>query len=177
MNAVDRVWMRGIWLPLGQVILPLAGVVCSAGIASAQIAGPVTVPLPGNVSAVREIDDRSLGTHWLLVRDPGLPQAPGHLLCTKSAESDERTLSQWGRPAVHSLAISHPLRSVIRSGESLIIEDDTGIATARLEAVALGPAAVGSVFEARLKIGGTRLKVLALAPGRAKLLPQIGVQP
>lgn len=179
MNAVDRGWMRGIWLASLQAILPLVGVVflTMAGIASAQIVGQVAVPLPNALRAVHEIDDPSLGKRWLLVRDPDQPQAPGHLLCTERIVGEEQTLFEWRRSTSYSLAISPPFRSVIRSGDSLIVEDETQIAIARLGAVALGPAAVGSVFLARLRIGGTPIRVIAIAPGRAMLLPKIGVQP
>jgi hypothetical protein len=38
--------------------------------------------------------------------------------------------------------------------------------------VALGPATIGSSFDARLKIGGRVVRVLALATGRAAFKPE-----
>ena len=54
----------------------------------------------------------------------------------------------------------------------MVVEEHTAVVDARLEAVALGPAAIGSPFEVRLKIGGKVVRVVALAPGRAALAPQ-----
>jgi flagella basal body P-ring formation protein FlgA len=49
------------------------------------------------------------------------------------------------------------------------VEESSPVVEARLEAVALGPAVVGSAFNVRLKIGGKIVRALALAPGRAAL--------
>ena len=65
---------------------------------------------------------------------------------------------------------------MIRAGDALIVEDDTGNANVRLEAVALGPAAACSEFQAKLKIGGASIEVVALAPGRAKIATQMVVR-
>jgi hypothetical protein len=65
---------------------------------------------------------------------------------------------------------------VIRAGDALIVEDDNGNANVRLEAVALGPATVGLEFQAKLKIGCASIKVVALAPGRAKIANQMVVR-
>jgi flagella basal body P-ring formation protein FlgA len=58
-------------------------------------------------------------------------------------------------------------RPVIRAGDRLVVEENTAVIEARLEAVALGPAALGSSFDVRLKLGGKVARAVALAPGRA----------
>jgi flagella basal body P-ring formation protein FlgA len=67
------------------------------------------------------------------------------------------------------------LKAIIRGGDRLVVEQNTAVIEARLEAVALGPARRGATFQARLKIGGKVVRVVALAPGRAELAPEIGV--
>jgi hypothetical protein len=59
----------------------------------------------------------------------------------------------------------------------VIVEEHTSVIDARLEAVALGSAAVGAEFKARLKIGGKVLRVVALAAGRAEMTPGSEAQP
>ena len=61
---------------------------------------------------------------------------------------------------------------MIRAGERLVVEENSAVAVARLEAVALASAVIGSNFEARLTIGGMVVRAQAIAPGRAELLPQ-----
>ena len=63
--------------------------------------------------------------------------------------------------------LQHPL---IRSGDRLVIEENSAVVEARLEAVALGPAAVGAEFKARLAIGGRVVRAVALGPGRASFV-------
>jgi hypothetical protein len=68
-------------------------------------------------------------------------------------------------------------RPVIRAGDRLIVEQDTAVIEARLEAIALGAAAVGSSLNVRLRIGGKLLRVVAQAPGRAVIPPEQEVRP
>jgi flagella basal body P-ring formation protein FlgA len=69
------------------------------------------------------------------------------------------------------------LVAVIRAGDRLIVEENTAVVEARLEAVALGAAAPGSTFNVRLRIGGRVLRAVALGPGRAALAPVNGIEP
>ncbi len=69
------------------------------------------------------------------------------------------------------------LRPVIRAGDRLIVEEHTAVVDAALEAVRLNPAALGSTFKVRLKIGGKVLRAVALGPGRAALAAERGVRP
>jgi hypothetical protein len=62
---------------------------------------------------------------------------------------------------------------IIRAGDQLTIEEHTDTADVELHAVALAPARAGKIFAARIMPGGTVLRVIASAPGRA-LLPPAG---
>ena len=57
------------------------------------------------------------------------------------------------------------LHPVIHAGDVLIVEEHTAVVEARLEAVALGPAAAGAIFRARLKIGGKVVRAVAVSAG------------
>jgi hypothetical protein len=115
--------------------------------------------VPGN-EIIREIDDPRNGDRWLLVRDDSHPGGPGRLLLAVSG------LQSKYRPAGPEPAAQPP---IIRAGDRVIVEENTAVAEARLEAVALGPAWPGSPFNVRLTMGGRVLRVLAAGPARAIL--------
>jgi hypothetical protein len=123
---------------------------------------------------VREIDDPHLGTRWLLMRDPVHPAGPGRLVMISLVRGTVQ-VRQTGAPA--SEVIANPLQPVIHAGDRVIVEENSPVVEARLEAVALGPAALGSALEVRLKIGGLVVRAIARGPGRAALQPEIGVRP
>jgi hypothetical protein len=112
-------------------------------------------PVAGEI--VREIDDPHTGAHWMLMRDPDHPAGPGRLVLAAGTHNDLRS----GHPEVE------PLRPVIRAGDRLVVEENTAVVESRLEAVALGPAVIGSPLDVRLKIGGKVIRAVALGPGRA----------
>jgi hypothetical protein len=112
---------------------------------------------------VREIDDPHTGGRWLLMRDPVHPAGPGRLVL---AGGMRIAVPQPGAPAVE------PPRPVIHAGDRLIVEENTAVVEARLEAVALGPAGIGSPLDVRLKIGGKVVRAVALGPGRAAFLAE-----
>jgi flagella basal body P-ring formation protein FlgA len=66
---------------------------------------------------------------------------------------------------------------VIRAGDELVVEENTVVVEARLEARALGSASLGNTLHARLKMGGKVVPVVALGPGRAALEPEMGGRP
>jgi hypothetical protein len=123
-------------------------------------AGPVPASISGEI--VREIDDPHTGTRWLLMRDLSHPGGPGRLVPAANPRSEARP----------NEPVAEPVRPVIRAGDRLVVEEDTAVVSSRLEAVALGPATIGSSFDARLKIGGRVVRVLALATGRAAFKPE-----
>jgi hypothetical protein len=130
--------------------------------------GPGSSELQGNIARnqVRELDDPNTGKRWLLLRDSANPAGPG----------------RWVR-GPDSAGVRVPglvpgaLVPVIRSGDRLIVEQDSALIHARLEAMALGSAAPGAAVNVRLRIGGRVFRAVALGPGRATLEPEAGVEP
>jgi hypothetical protein len=141
-------------------------VLAQGSAAQVEIAGRglVSGVAPGDV--VREIDDPHTGARWLLLRDSDHPGGPGRLVLVSETRTGALPAEQTGMAALSDLT---PLKPVVRAGDRVIVEESSPVVEARLEAVALGPAVVGSAFNVRLKIGGKIVRALALAPGRAAL--------
>jgi hypothetical protein len=167
-------WLKTRSIPAGVLFWPLAGLVwlAVASLASAQTQGSSLEP----ARALLSIDDSPTGSRWLLTRDPVHPAGPGRLVNAPNAQAEEPALVPDQKIAWKVRGIRPPLHVVIRAGDALIVEDDNGNANVRLEAVALGPATVGLEFQAKLKIGCASIKVVALAPGRAKIANQMVVR-
>jgi hypothetical protein len=147
--------------------------------AFAQNAAADTPPLeqrPGVV--IREIDDSATGDRWLLVRDAVNPGGPGRMVRVEPGKADlaNGTERDPARKGAQTSAAT-PLRPAIHAGDAVIVEEHTSVVDARLEAVALGSAAVGAEFKARLKIGGKVVRVVAKAAGRAEMPPATEAQP
>jgi hypothetical protein len=125
--------------------------------------------------AVRIIDDQATGHRWLLVKQLDRPEAPALLLQIADAPSCSKLLpaESEGR-----FSIAHQVfpRQIIRPGDSVILSEDSPVAEARLEAVAIQPAAAGQSLTVRLKLGGHLLRAVAIAPGRALLVQGREVQ-
>jgi hypothetical protein len=154
----------------------------SSPLAAAPIATKSTAfePLvtPPAADLVREIDDPASGTRWLLFRDPIHPGGPGRLVPVASSSPAPASTAASLGPSPLALGPSPlALGSVIHLGDRIVIEQDTPVIEARFEAVALGPAAAGSTFQARLRIGGRVVRAIALAPHRAALIAETGLRP
>jgi len=106
--------------------------------------------------AEREIDDPGTGDRWILMRDAAHQFAGAHRTGMESASSTAPVL-------------------VIHGGDKVIVEEHTPVVDARLEAVAMGPAAQGRAFRVRLQIGGKVILAVATAPGLAEVAAPIGV--
>jgi hypothetical protein len=132
---------------------------------------PVLAQAPAGGEIVREIDDPNSGARWLLERNPDHPGGPGLLVLVESGRNPVRQDQSGFEPS------GVDPRTVIRAGDRLIVEENTPVVEARLEAIALGTAVLGSVLEARLKIGGRVVRAVALGPGRAELQPQTEARP
>ncbi len=132
------------------------------GIGSAPRSSRAVAP----TEVLREITDPHTGCRWLLVRDPNHLSGPGRLIATADSILD-----------AHLETSMHPPLQVIHSGDHLTLEESTSTVEARLEAVALGPAMVGSPFNVRLVLGGKVMRARALGPGRAAFLFESGVRP
>ncbi len=144
-----------------------------------QVSAPVDRTLSGSVEGqpggelVREIDDPNNGDRWLLFRENENPGGPGRLVRVETGYAGRYFVARAAQPANPVLAPGQEgPPPVIRAGETLIVEENTPVVEAHLEAVALGPATVGSRLQVRLKIGGKVLPAVALGPGRAAFLPE-----
>jgi hypothetical protein len=138
---------------------------------SALIPVAVQVVASPNPAFFREIDDPRDGARWLLSRDVQRPGGPGVLTRADRAPSP----SQFPKPGARQ-GETAPV-PVIRAGDRLILEEHSAVIDARLEAIALAPAAVGFELQARLSIEGKVVRARALAPGRAVLEPEKDGQP
>ena len=129
---------------------------------------------------VRAIDDPATGSYWLLERDPDHPGGPGRLVMVSATTAEGAPAGGPKQTMVRSatgVAASMAAAPVIRAGDRLVVEENTAVVRARLEAVALGPAMRGGRFEVRLAIGGKAVRAVALGAGRAVFADQIGAQP
>lgn len=117
----------------------------------------------GPVRAVRAINDPATGTRWLLVRAVDHPGGPGRLV---RADIAIASASGPAKPAIEA-----PLALVLRGGDRIVVVERTAVAETEMDAVALGPAAEGATCEARLRVTGRAVRVIALGPGRAELAP------
>lgn len=113
---------------------------------------------------VRAVDDPATGSRWLLQRDTAHAGAPGRMERVAQAG---RAVAAAG--AVAMLAAVAP--PAIRAGDRIVVEEETAKVSARLQAVALGPARVGGLLKARLAVGGHIVDARAIAPGHATLVP------
>jgi hypothetical protein len=123
--------------------------------------------------AEREIDDPGTGDRWILMRDAAHPEGPGRMALI----SPGRAANQFGgahRTGMESASSTAPVL-VIHGGDKVIVEEHTPVVNARLEAVAMGPAAQGRAFRVRLQIGGKVILAVATAPGLAEVAAPIGV--
>ncbi len=127
---------------------------------------------------VREIDDPCTGDQWILMRDPVHPEGPGRLALAAGPGMDPANAgARDGMQPGSSAADRTRLHPVIHAGDVLIVEEHTAVVEARLEAVALGPAAAGAIFRARLKIGGKVVRAVAVSAGRAVFAPEEAARP
>ena len=118
---------------------------------------------------IRESDDPTTGDRWLLLRDSSHPGGPGRWVLSSPGPGSAGTRQPGIAPAAPS--------PVIRPGDRLIVEQNSALIRARLEAVALGSAVPGSILNVRLQIGGGVFRAVALGPGRAAFEPAVGIEP
>jgi hypothetical protein len=130
------------------------------GQAPAATPGPKSGPVAAQAPAFREIDDPHSGARWLVVKDMEHPGGPGRLVPLGAGVHADLPHN------APKLAVAAP---VIRAGDRIVVEEHTDVVDAVLEAVALGPALEQGPLDARLRIGGRVVRVVALAPGRARL--------
>ncbi len=177
-KSVGKTASQALLLTLGIWVAALSAARSARAADQSSSVAPRPVPLEGRI--FREIRDANSGACWLLVRDAAHPGGPGRLLLAEKSPirkpGDQNAQSQTGarQAAEFSQVLSLP---VIRAGDRLMVEEKTPTVEVHLEAVALGPAVVGAEFDARLKIGGKLVRVLAQGPGRATLQTKREVRP
>jgi hypothetical protein len=163
-------------LSAGGQSVTVAGRAASSPRILSSAPGLVSVPAYSPGQLVRVIDDPNLGDRWLLIRDPNHPGGPGRLVLANRSRSETGRSGSAGAPEAGKPGTDQVLASpVIHTGDLLVVEENTAVVEARLEAVALGPAWAGSSFDVRLKIGGKVVRAIALAQGRAAFEPETEV--
>lgn len=171
---------RGRGRAVESVLLRLAGLAGAACLAAGQTPGPVQVgpsvhplhdlaPTRSCVSdrVLREIKDPSSGARWFILHDASHPAGPGRML----------PASDFAAAGSGSASAANEPPDVIHRGDRVVVEEHTDAAESYLESVSLGGAPAGSAFEVRLKIGGKVVRAVAMAPGRAVLMPSRRAQP
>lgn len=113
--------------------------------------------------AMRLIEDPSTHLRWMLMKDAAHPEWPARL---------EPFANTFGAPGSTGGTVSLPSRKVamIHAGDALTITRHSEVSDVRLEAIALGPAAIGELVRVRLKTSGRVLSVVADGAGRATML-------
>ncbi|MGA7857773.1 MAG: hypothetical protein WCA11_07605 [Terracidiphilus sp.] len=177
-----RAWSRPVETPFSRLFKPALFVAIAAFIALA-VCTPAQEPLAMlKVSrtvptVIREIDDPHTGMRWVLLRNPVHPAGPAHVALVDNGKN-EIQIGGARSPDVQRVPASEaPRPLIVHRGDRLIVEENTATIEARLEAIAMGAAARGGEIQARLKIGGKLVKVVALGAGRAALAPVIEVWP
>jgi len=167
-------WKPGSRAIAGWLVLAVGSVyaqsVGPASTAPAKMCGVTAAAETARVSnqdVYREIVDPSTGDLWLLLRDRSRPGGPGRLVLSARRANTQSAI--LGTPAQPASASELP---VIRAGDLVIVEEHTPVVDARLEAIALGSARNGAYFKARLQIGGSVVRVVAVSPGNAVLTPE-----
>ena len=155
----------------------LFGVLVAAAAGQTPVPGAVEAGTPVGPAPVgevlRQIDDPAANGIWLLVRDPEHQAGPGRLIWVPRGAS----------PALHSTdtvaapAPKQVLKPVIFTGDQLVVEEETSVVDARLAATALNPAPVGAPLHVRLEVGGKVVRAIAVAPGLARLAPELEIEP
>lgn len=124
----------------------------------------------------REIDDPFTGARWFLLKDSNHPGGPGRLVLASESGGVSGISPSRRIEAGPRLKAAAPI-PVIHTGDRLIVEEHNAVLDERLEAVALGPAAMGSSLGVRLQIGSKVFSAVALGPGRVTFAPKEGRQP
>jgi len=179
-----RTGLRVAW-DVGLLVLATASLACAQSPNAASSGAQVLLSSGGLNAAsaaaggtadgqvVREILDPHSGDRWILLRNDQCPGGPGRMV---RIAADRNALGPAPlRAANHRETVR--LLPVIRAGDRLTVEEHTAHVDAALEARALGAAAAGAAFEARLAIGGRVVRVVALGPGRAALEPETEARP
>ena len=158
-----------------EAAVPIAGNVVPGPRIVLSSTAPVRTPALLSGHLIRVIEDPNLGDHWLLCRNLDHPGGPGRLLLVEANRPVAGSSLNAGGPGAEVVAaFKDATRPAIRAGDRLVVEENSAVAEARLGAVALESATIGSAFRARMEIGGRVLRVVAVGSGRAAFQPEDG---
>lgn len=143
------------------ILLSLVAPVASRAQMQGRPVGAVPASAPRG-----EIDDPNSGARWLMYASAN--GGPGRLVLVSSS----RGTAPRGTAQARGVDAPRLPRPVIRAGDRIVLEEHTPVVDARLEAIALGPAAPGGDLRVRLAIGGRTLAAVAVTAGRALLAPE-----
>lgn len=127
---------------------------------------PASPALGAPFHGVGRFRDPHTGICWCLLSNALTPAGPARWVASTSREDS----------CVQAETERGPQGLAIQRGDRVVVEEHTRAVDAFLEAVAMGPAAVGASLDLRLKIGGRVVRAAAIAPGRAALLPATEVR-
>ncbi|WP_157439694.1 hypothetical protein [Terracidiphilus gabretensis] len=112
-----------------------------------------------NERIVSERTDPGTGARWVLMRDAEHPAALAHWVLVEAGK--ERAAGAGAEATGEKL--------MIHAGDKIVVEEQTSVMRAWLEATALTSAGTGGELRARLAIGGRVLAVRAIAPNTAEM--------
>jgi hypothetical protein len=132
-----------------------------------------------NPIAVRILRDPVMvaSSCWLLERDPIHPEGPGRWLQVPIRETGDAIPFDGDSADLALGVVADHARPIIRGGDQLMIEENSKLVDARLQAVALQSASTGEIFAVRLRSTGKLVRAVAMAPGRAEFAQGTGVRP
>jgi hypothetical protein len=125
-----------------------------------------------DTSPSRVIRDPHTSMCWLLERNPARRSGPGRMVLLGEQEALDLESARIAKKVAEMK--KEKASPVIRSGDRVVVEENSVAVEARLEAVALASAIEGAEFRVRLAIGGHILRVVAIAPGRAVVTANAG---
>ncbi len=133
------------------------------------------LPAQTGGAVFRELDDPSTGNRWLLARDAVHPEGPGRWQLVAARKAGDKTAATLTGASLAAQAVDATALPVIHAGDEVSVAEHSAVIDATLQGVALGSAAAGAEFRARLKIGGKVIDAVALESGHAVFAAQKGM--
>lgn len=138
----------------------------AASIAAGQTVTNAALPFQGRPAPhiVRELRDPATGARWVVLANAENPAGPCRMLLAAGVDRDQEPRASNTKTG--PVAVIHP-------GDRVTVEEHTAAADVYLEAIAVDRALPGACFRVRLKIGSKVVRAVALAQGRAALVPSL----
>jgi hypothetical protein len=172
--------------------LVLTAILATGGRADAEVLS-VSRTVSGTISGdarqqvLRQITDPCLGLHWRLVVDPAHPGWPGRMILLDQNAKDTRAkdmgghASSAGSPAASNDRSGGPENTpaaglVIRAGDPVMVEQDSGVLHARFQSFALESAATGQPLRVRLIVNSDpRLRANSALTSRGPVISAVAM--